>query len=160
MSCFYFLPYPAVQLSQYFLIFSSWIAKKAIWALSLTYTSFITYMYEHFVTCLFLIFLSFFGNCLPMSVSSWALGIVDWKPTWTGFIGLLSQALVFISRNRIQRTVIPPRDKNWRVNLPPSSSLSCFSLHPTFPFPLGLFNPKLFIPSGFGLSCHLVQPLF
>lgn len=105
---------------------------------------------------LFILFL----NCLLMSVLVWALGVVDWKPIRTGFIGLIAEALWFILRNRIQRTVIPPRDKNWRVSFPLSSSPSCFSLHPAFPFLPGLFTLQLFIPSGFGLPCHLVQPYF
>lgn len=136
-----FLPIPHCALSQCLFIcahlFDSYQTEKAIWVPLLVCMSL-------FFTCLILIFLSFFWELLVHVCCGLGALVAAWteKSTWTGVIGWRSQALWFMSKNRIQRTARPPRDKNWSVCFLLSSPLSCFSLHTEFP--LSLFSRGLF----------------
>lgn len=87
-----------------------------------------------FFTCLILIFLSFFCELLVHVSCGLGLWLLHGLKNRHGVIGWRSQDLWFMSKNRIQRTARPPRDKNWSVCFLLSSALSCFSLHTEFPF--------------------------
>lgn len=126
-------------------------------------TSLITYMYEH----IFHMFNSdlFIHFCELLAQVCFGLGIwLQWteKPTWTGVIGWRSQALWFTSKNKYRGQPDFPETKTGG-----SASLCHLyspALHTKFPFSFfseaSFSIPQLYVPPGFGLPCHLVEPYY